>query len=93
MEKSQNEKQLKRRDSIKSELSDGSEISGCDFLDRIDLDVSQSIQGFVFHSSKLAETIEIFDRLWEKTKKIKSKKNIRMMQFSVNFILSHTNLF
>ena len=69
MEKSQNEKQLKRRDSIKSELSDGSEISGCDFLDRIDLDVSQSIQGFVFHSSKLAETIEIFDRLWEKTKK------------------------
>ena len=93
MEKSQNEKQLKRRDSIKSELSDGSEISGCDFLDRIDLDVSQSIQGFVFHSSKLAETIEIFDRLWEKTKKNKSKKNIRMMQFSVNFILSHTNLF
>ena len=57
------EKQLKRRDSVKSELSDGSEISGLDFLDRIDLDVSNSIQGFVFHSSKLAETIEIFDRL------------------------------
>ena len=74
MEKSQNEKQLKRRDSIKSELSDGSEISGCDFLDRIDLDVSQSIQGFVFHSSKLAETIEIFDRLWEKRKKSNLKK-------------------
>ena len=54
---------LKRRDSIKSELSDGSEITGLELLDRIDHDVSNSIQGFVFHSSKLAETIEIFDRL------------------------------
>ena len=79
MEKNQNEKQLSikqlnRRDSIKSELSDGSEISGYDFLDRIDLDVSQSIQGFVFHSSKLAETIEFFDRLWTKKKDKNSTK-------------------
>ena len=64
MDKQAINKQLKRRDSIKSEFSDSSEISGTDLLDRIDLDVSNSIQGFVFHSSKLAETIEIFDRLW-----------------------------